>query len=76
LFLFSDYAFLENTKKKFEFFNKNYFDIFIQCFLYFISFNMNNALWVSFKFLSCIALLIFSRGGIPRFRFDYLTKLG
>lgn len=28
------------------------------------------------KFLFCISLLIFARGGIPRFRFDYLTKLG
>ena len=30
----------------------------------------------SIKFLLCISLLIFARGGIPRFRFDYLTKLG
>lgn len=30
----------------------------------------------SIKFLICISLLIFARGGIPRFRFDYLTKLG
>ncbi len=38
--------------------------------------NMINALFISFKFLLCISLLIFARGGIPRFRFDYLTKLG
>ena len=38
--------------------------------------NMVDALFISFKFLLCIALLIFARGGIPRFRFDYLTKLG
>ena len=37
---------------------------------------MINALVISLKFLTCIALLIFARGGIPRFRFDYLTKLG
>lgn len=37
---------------------------------------MLNALFISIKFLVCIALLIFARGGIPRFRFDYLTKLG
>jgi hypothetical protein len=35
-----------------------------------------NALCISIKFLLCIAFLIFARGGIPRFRFDYLTKLG
>ena len=35
-----------------------------------------NALCMSLKFLLCIAFLIFARGGIPRFRFDYLTKLG
>lgn len=35
-----------------------------------------NALCMSIKFLLCIAFLIFARGGIPRFRFDYLTKLG
>lgn len=34
------------------------------------------SMYISFKFLACIAFLIFSRGGIPRFRFDYLTKLG
>ena len=37
---------------------------------------MINALATALKFLACIALLIFARGGIPRFRFDYLTKLG
>lgn len=31
---------------------------------------------IAIKFLLCISLLIFARGGIPRFRFDYLTKLG
>ena len=35
-----------------------------------------NSLCISLKFLLCIAFLIFARGGIPRFRFDYLTKLG
>ena len=41
-----------------------------------ISSSMVSALIISIKFLLCIALLIFARGGIPRFRFDYLTKLG
>jgi NADH:ubiquinone oxidoreductase subunit H len=35
-----------------------------------------NALIVALKFLSLIALLIFIRGGIPRYRFDHLTKVG
>ena len=38
--------------------------------------NMKDAISVAFKFLLCVSLLIFARGGIPRFRFDYLTKLG
>lgn len=38
--------------------------------------NMINAIFIALKFLFCISLLIFARGGIPRFRFDYLTKLG
>ena len=41
-----------------------------------ITTNMKDALSIAIKFLVCIALLIFARGGIPRFRFDYLTKLG
>ena len=41
-----------------------------------INTNMKDAICMATKFLLCIALLIFARGGIPRFRFDYLTKLG
>ena len=41
-----------------------------------LSTNMKDAICMAIKFLICIALLIFARGGIPRFRFDYLTKLG
>ena len=41
-----------------------------------LSTNMKDAICIAVKFLLCIALLIFARGGIPRFRFDYLTKLG
>ena len=35
-----------------------------------------NALVTALKFLLLIALLIFIRGGIPRYRFDHLTKVG
>ena len=41
-----------------------------------INSNMKDAICMAVKFLLCVALLIFARGGIPRFRFDYLTKLG
>ena len=34
------------------------------------------ALTVSLKFIALIALLVFIRGGIPRYRFDHLTKIG
>jgi len=30
----------------------------------------------AFKFIILIALLIFVRGGIPRYRYDFLTKVG
>ena len=30
----------------------------------------------SFKFLLLIALLVFIRGGVPRYRYDFLTKIG
>lgn len=34
------------------------------------------AVVMSIKFLLSIALLIFIRGGIPRYRFDHLTRIG
>ena len=51
-------------------------DLFMAISSYFTTCAMRNAMSISLKFLVCIALLIFARGGIPRFRFDYLTKLG
>lgn len=51
-------------------------NFFISVSSYFSTSVMRNAVSISVKFLVCIALLIFARGGIPRFRFDYLTKLG
>lgn len=41
-----------------------------------ISTTTANAICTAIKFILCISFLIFSRGGIPRFRYDYLTKLG
>lgn len=34
------------------------------------------AMIMAFKFLILIALLIFIRGGVPRYRYDFLTKIG
>ena len=35
-----------------------------------------NALTFAIKYFFLIALLIFVRGGIPRYRYDFLTKIG
>jgi len=43
---------------------------------YATNFLVAKAISIALKFLMCICLLIFARGGIPRFRFDYLTRLG
>ena len=41
-----------------------------------LSSNMLDSIVVATKFLFLIALLVFIRGGIPRYRFDHLTKMG
>lgn len=38
--------------------------------------NMIDAIITALKFLILIAMLIFIRGGIPRYRYDFLTKIG
>ncbi len=40
------------------------------------TFPTNMTLIFSIKFFFCIAFLILIRGGTPRYRYDYLTKLG
>jgi len=40
------------------------------------SYVISSSIVTSIKFIVLIALLVFVRGGIPRYRFDYLTKLG
>lgn len=35
-----------------------------------------NSVVFTFKFIVLIALLVFIRGGIPRYRYDFLTKIG
>lgn len=39
-------------------------------------FTQNTTLIFAFKFLLCISFLVLIRGGTPRYRYDYLTKLG
>ena len=34
------------------------------------------AILIALKFIFLIALLVFIRGGIPRYRYDFLTKIG
>jgi len=41
-----------------------------------ITSNMLDALLTAIKFLVLIAMLVFIRGGIPRYRYDFLTKIG
>lgn len=39
-------------------------------------FSQNMSVFFAIKFSICIAFLILIRGGTPRYRYDYLTKLG
>jgi NADH:ubiquinone oxidoreductase subunit H len=41
-----------------------------------ITTNMSDAIITALKFLILIAMLVFIRGGIPRYRYDFLTKIG
>lgn len=68
---------------------ENFFMYFYSCFMtmsmfiydsVFTIFNakyLNSAIFnMGIKFILLIALLVFVRGGIPRYRFDFLTKIG
>lgn len=41
-----------------------------------ITTNMLDATITALKFLILISMLVFIRGGIPRYRYDFLTKIG
>jgi len=43
---------------------------------FFLQFPQNMTFFFAVKFCICIAFLILIRGGTPRYRYDYLTKLG
>jgi len=42
----------------------------------FYQFAQNTTIFFAIKFLCSIAFLVLIRGGTPRYRYDYLTKLG
>ena len=44
--------------------------------LNFISHTLVKIIILTLKFISLISLLIFVRGGLPRYRYDFLTKIG
>jgi NADH:ubiquinone oxidoreductase subunit H len=44
--------------------------------LYTVKFTSLLAIFMGLKFIVLIGLLIVVRGGIPRYRYDFLTKLG
>lgn len=64
----------------FKFFN--FIDPFLQNGLFifnsktFYQFPQNMTFFFAIKFCLCIAFLVLIRGGLPRYRYDYLTKLG
>jgi len=64
----------------------NYFFLNINIFLKYIVINIFPSIFIktlslssiifSIKFIFLISLFIFARGGIPRYRYDFLTKVG
>ena len=64
----------------FKFFN--FIDPFLQNGLFifnsknFYQFPQNMTFFFAIKFCLCVSFLILIRGGLPRYRYDYLTKLG
>ena len=39
-------------------------------------YSMNYTFFFAIKLTTCIFLLILLRGGVPRYRYDFLTKIG
>ena len=39
-------------------------------------YSTNYTLIFTFKIVLCLSFLIFIRGGVPRYRYDFLTKIG
>ncbi len=80
---FNDFFFYINFFLYDLFFNLfNFLDPFLQNGLFifnsklFYQFPQNMTFFFAIKFCVCIAFLVLIRGGAPRYRYDYLTKLG
>lgn len=70
---------VSNTPVRFSKFNWNSQDVIenIICVLEpLYTTNIADSIVTALKFLTLIAMLIFIRGGIPRYRYDFLTKIG
>ena len=73
---------LNNESHNFFFFIVNFIDPFLYNGFFFFNlkifyqFIQNITLFFGIKFLLSICFLILIRGGTPRYRYDYLTKLG
>jgi NADH:ubiquinone oxidoreductase subunit H len=46
------------------------------CPSFILKYTSTAAILIALKFIFLIALLVFIRGGIPRYRYDFLTKIG
>ena len=61
----------------YEFYNDYlicYWTLFLNSFYYFYS--IDYTFFFSIKLTLCIFFLILLRGGVPRYRYDFLTKIG
>lgn len=75
LYLFEPFIYFFSYCYIFSFFN--FFSNSTLCILYYsFGYIVSSSIIISLKFIILIAILVFVRGGIPRYRFDYLTKLG
>jgi len=49
---------------------------FVQYYYCYYIYSSNVTLAFTFKLVLCLSFLIFIRGGVPRYRYDFLTKIG
>jgi NADH:ubiquinone oxidoreductase subunit H len=61
----------------YSYFSFSFLFLYNSFFIIFAMKYLNSAIFnMGIKFILLIALLVFVRGGIPRYRFDFLTKIG
>jgi NADH:ubiquinone oxidoreductase subunit H len=72
--LYELYTYLVNT---YTITNYSIIDAFIDKYYYlYYTYACNFTLVFTFKLALCLSFLIFIRGGVPRYRYDFLTKIG